>query len=136
MRLKHRALQLWMELRRYVECVLRDFNNLHQITIWIKSRRNHSIFLEIFKILIIKFITMTMSLLNILFPIYAIGESIFLYLTRISTQTHSPTHTCNMLLAFHQVYNFMGCLWCYFSRVSILVTQYIAGEFNHSTLHS
>ena len=81
------ALELRVELAGNKPRMLRNYNHLDDTSIWGESGKHHSIFLKYFTVIVINFVTVTMSFLDLFAAIKLVSLRILVKDTWVGTKT-------------------------------------------------
>ena len=112
------------------------FYNFYKVAFRIVSNTHHTVSFKLFFIVVVEFVSVAMAFLNVLLFV-DVGRRVSSVVSRfVSTKTHCTTHIGDILLLFHNVDNIVVGLFVHLSRISIAVTQHVAGKFYYHHLHS
>ena len=114
----------------------RNLNNLHQVRFGVDTDTLHTSFLKFLFVVIVEFIAMAVTFLNVLALIGFESLGILVEHTFVSSQTHCAAHVGDGLLFFHDIDNIVRSLFIHLAAVGISIAQYIAGKFDGDALHA
>ena len=136
MRMQHRRLVLWVELRTDVPFERRNLYYLNQVALRVASHAHHAIALKLLLKVVVELITMTVTFLYVLLIIYIEHARALLQVTLVCAKTHGATHVGDVLLLLHDVNDIMWGLLVHFTAVGVLVSQHVPRELNDHHLHA
>ena len=111
-------------------------NYLYQTGIGVYSRTDHASGLKLSFKLVVELIAVAMTLFDMLHPIRIEGFRSLLKFAVECAQTHCAAHVDDSFLLLHDVDYIIGRFKIHLYRVGIFQSQYVAGKFNHHTLHT
>ena len=129
------GLELWMELTADKPRMVFELNDLYQSLVWGKTAQNHSLSTKDFTVTIIKFITMSMALGDLLAAIEFKGQGTFLKDAGIAPKPHSASLFLNLPLRVHQVNDRMGSMFIKLAGVGVCEPTDIACKLRYRHLH-
>ena len=126
-----------MELCADVPLSVGYLDNLHQAAVGIDAHTLHPCRLVLLPISIVELVTVTVSLLDLLFPTVCLtGTAAFLQFAAVGSQPHRSPFLRNSFLPFHQVNHRICCRTVQFRTVGILKSQHIPCKFDDHHLHA
>ena len=136
-RTKHRRAVFGVELYAYVPMFrVGKFDYLRQVCLRVRPRQHHTVTLEAFGIIGVKFVAVSVSFEYSIRAIYAVYLGVGSEAALERAETHCSAHIYHIFLTFHNIYHRIGGILSHFGRMCIGKPQYIAGKFYRHTLHT
>lgn len=95
------ALELWVILASQHEWVIDAFDNFYEAVVWVHARCADTPGIVLGNILVVRFVTVSVSLYDVSLAICFGGQGALLKVASVITQAHSAASAFLALLAFH-----------------------------------
>ena len=91
------------------------FNDFYQVALWVASHAHHAVLLVFLLELIVEFVAMAMTFLNVLLFIYREDAGTLFQYTFVCTEAHGSTHVGDVFLFLHDVDDIVWSLFVHLS---------------------
>src|SRR5437868_193840 len=125
-----------MELAADEPWVGLQLDHLDQRAIRRQTTQVQAVFDELFAILVVDFVTVSMALADLWYAVNGGGLRTRPEATWVSAQTHRPAHVGDVLLVFHERDYRIVALGRELAGVAVGQADHVAGELDDCRLHS
>ncbi len=130
------ALELGVELTGDEPRVIGQLDHLHQTVVRGRTRHGQSVLLEKLSIFVIHFVTMSMTLFDLLIVIHPCHSRSLAKRGGVLPQPHGPTLLGDLLLRVHETNHRVRRVRVELQRIRLRASTHVSGELDDRTLQA